>query len=153
MSLTTTGKTYSFQDVTATIIGPGLSAQLADEAGAAEEGISIEPEGQKDTLTVGADGSWMHSLRAANPGTVTIRLLKTSNVNNTLSVAYNAQRVSSIGWGKNTIMIKQHASGDVITCMGAAFENPPQIEYATVGNIMVWKFLVGRIIPILGEYP
>lgn len=147
-----TGATYSFQDVTCSIIGPGLALTLGSEAGAAEEGLDINPEGQKNTLTIGADGSWMHSLRAGNPGTVNVHLLKTSNQNALLMAAYNAQRVSSALWGKNVITLVQTDSEDTIVCAGAAFGNPPNLTYATQGGTVTWTFQVGKLNEILGQY-
>lgn len=152
MPILQTGKTYSFADVTATILGPGISTSLGYEAGVAEEGISLEPEGQKTKYDAGADGGWMYSLRVVNPATVTVRLLKTSNVNSKLMTAYNLQRLTSLTWGQNIITIKQHVASDTIVLQGCAFENPPSLEYGTNGGINVWKFLVGRMTITLGEY-
>ena len=42
--------TYSFLDVQATIVGPGGAFSLGSGAGVAEEGISIEPTGEIDTM-------------------------------------------------------------------------------------------------------
>lgn len=147
-----TGATYSFQDVTATLVGAGLAITLGNEAGTSEEGISIEPSGQKNTMSVGADGSWMHSLRAGNPGTATIRLLKTSPENALLMAAFNAQRVSSSLWGKNIITLVQTNSIDTIVCAGCAFVNPPNFTYGTNGGIVNWGFMVGKINGQLGRY-
>jgi hypothetical protein len=67
--------TYSFQDVVAAIAGVGGSINLAAGAGVAEEGITIESMEDKSVMTIGADGSGMHSLVANEASTVTIRLL------------------------------------------------------------------------------
>lgn len=96
--------TYSFIDVKASITGPGGSFSLCgDSEGVAEEGIRIEPVDSKNTMTMGAVGG-MHNLHANNPATVTLVLLKNSPVNQQLMDMYNAQRVSSATWGKNTIV-------------------------------------------------
>ena len=84
------GYTYSFLDVQAAISGPGGNFPLAgDESGNSEEGITIEPTGDKNIMTVGADGSVMHSLKGDRSGTVTVRLLKTSTINAALQALYN----------------------------------------------------------------
>ena len=46
---------YSFLDVSVSIDGPGGFFAI-DGGGVAEEGITIEPVGDKNTMTVGADG-------------------------------------------------------------------------------------------------
>ncbi|MBU9403923.1 DUF3277 family protein, partial [Burkholderia multivorans] len=60
--------TYSFQDVTATIVGPGGAFSLGYGSANAEEGITIAQAGDKNTMTVGADGEVMHSLHADKSG-------------------------------------------------------------------------------------
>lgn len=147
-----TGATYSFLDVSCSIVGPGIAFSLGNEAGSSEEGISIEMEADKNNMTVGADGSWMHSLHAGNAGTVTVRLLKTSNQNALLMAAYNAQRISSSLWGKNVITLVQSNADDAIVCAGCAFVRQPNLEYATDGGIMTWTFHSGKITGMLGEY-
>ena len=86
------GYTYSFLDVQAAISGPGGNFPLAgDESGNSEEGITIEPTGDKNIMTVGADGSVMHSLKGDRSGTVTVRLLKTSTINAALQALYDVE--------------------------------------------------------------
>jgi len=147
-----TGSTYSFLDVTASIVGIGLACSMGNEAGASEEGISIEMEGDKTNLTVGADGSYMHSLHAGNAGSVTVRLLKTSPYNAILMAAYNAQRITSAAWGKNVITINQNNSDDSIVCAGCAFTRQPNLDYAQDGGTVTWAFRSGKITGFLGTY-
>lgn len=147
-----TGSTYSFLDVSGTIAGPSLMASFGNSAGAAEEGITIEMVGDKNTMTVGADGFWMHSLHAGNGATVTLRLLKTSPTNALLMSAYNSQRITSAFWGKNTITIVQQVSNDDIVCAGCAFVRAPNMEYALEGGTVTWAFHAGRVDGLLGVY-
>lgn len=147
-----TGATYAFSDVTCSIIGVGGAITLGNEAGSSEEGISIEMESDKNNMKTGADGSWMHSLHAANAGTVTVRLLKTSNQNALLMAMYNAQRISSSLWGKNVITLVQSNADDAIVCAGCAFVRQPNLEYATDGGIVTWTFHSGKITGMLGQY-
>jgi hypothetical protein len=107
--------TYSFLNVQASIIGPGLVAQLGASAGAAKEGLSTEFDEDKTTVTTGADGAIMTSLRASQTGRIIVRLLKTSPYNAVLSNAFNFQRVSAINWGNNLVRVVDKARGDVVT--------------------------------------
>ncbi|MFQ9492659.1 MAG: phage protein [Bilophila wadsworthia] len=62
------GHSYSFLDVQASIYGPGGNVSLAgDEAGVEQGGITVTPAGERSKMTVGADGSVMHSLLGDNP--------------------------------------------------------------------------------------
>lgn len=144
--------TYSFMDVTASLTGPSGVIDLGYGSANAEEGISTTMTGAKNTMTTGADGEVMHSLHAAKSGSITVRLLKTSPVNKKLNLAYNEQSQSSSTWGNNVIVIRNHASGDVITARSVAFQRQPDVSYATDGNTVEWVFDCGKIDELLGAY-
>jgi hypothetical protein len=141
--------TYSFLDVNATITGPGGSFQLGSGAGASEEGIDIDMLEEKDGMVVGADGSIMHSLRASDAGTITVRLLKTSPTNAKLNQLYNTQKASAALWGQNVLVVSDTQRGDVTTGTELAFSKQAPVRYAKDGNVMEWKFQ-GRVEEILG---
>lgn len=142
--------TYSFQDVVAAIDGPGGSINLARGASVAEEGITIEPSQDKNIMTIGADGSGMHSLVADESSKVTVRLLKTSPVNAQLQQMYNLQTLSSLTHGKNTITIRDVVRGDSIVLTQAAFARRPTITYAKEGGMVEWTFHAIRTAQVLG---
>jgi hypothetical protein len=146
------GRAYSFLDVQATITGSGGSFNLGNGAGAAEEGIDIEMTEDKNNMTVGADGTPMHSLHAGKSGTVTVRLLKTSPVNAQLQAMYDLQSTSSALWGNNIITINNTASGDNVGCRSVAFKKSPKNAYAKDGGTNEWVFDAGSIDSILGTY-
>lgn len=142
---------YSFLNVQATIAGPGGSFQLGNGAGAAEEGITVSMTEDKDTMTPGADGSVMHSLHAAKTGRVTVRLLKTSPVNQQLSLMYSLQTASSGLHGSNVIVISDTERGDVIACRQVAFAKLPDLTFAKDGGFNEWSFNAGEIDMGLGS--
>lgn len=143
--------TYSFFDVVATINGPGGSFPLGNTAQASEEGITISMVEDKDTMTIGADGAVMHSLHAGKGGTVTVRLLKTSPVNQQLSQMYSLQTLSSGLHGSNIIVVSNPQTGDIITCNSVAFSKLPDITYAKEGGMNEWRFNVGSVDMGLGS--
>lgn len=142
--------TYSFKDVVAAITGNGWLVPLGNGSGIAEEGITIEPVEDKNVLTIGADGAGMHSLVASEAATVTVRLLKTSPINQQLQAMYNVQTRSSSTHGQNTITIRDVARGDSITLSGCAFKNSPSISYAKEGGTVEWVFDCIKKTQILG---
>ena len=97
--------TYSFMDVTATFAGTTGVVDLGFGSAVTKEGITVTTANSRNTMTVGADGEVMHSLKADKSGTVTVRLLYTSPVNATLQTMFNAQSLSSSAWGNNVITI------------------------------------------------
>ena len=72
---------YSFMDTLNALTSDDGVVDLGYGAAIAEEGITFAMAGDKNTMTIGADGEGMHSLHADNSGQVTIRLLKTSPAN------------------------------------------------------------------------
>lgn len=144
--------TYSFIDVTASIAGPGGAFNLGYGEAAAEEGIVTTMTGDKNTMTIGADGEGMHSLHADKSGTVTLRYLKTAPINAKLMALYDAQSLSSSLWGQNLITIRNTASGDTTTARSCAFKKKPDLRYAKDGDIVEWIFDTIKIDTILGVY-
>lgn len=140
------GFAYSFLDVQAAITGPGGAFPLSgDRVGIAQEGITVTPTGDKNVMTIGADGAAMHSLQADCSGTVTVTLLRTCPVNRLLQNLYNLQSKSSSYWGRNTITIRDVARGDTITCMEVAFAKAPDNNFANEGGTYAWTFHAGKI--------
>lgn len=144
--------TYSFQDVTATIVGPTGAFSLGYGEATAEEGIAIVRAGDKNTMTIGSDGEGMHSLHADKSGQVTLRYLKTAPINAKLMAMYDAQSLSSALWGKNLIEVGQSAAGDLHTARSCAFKKVPDMRYAKDGDILEWVFDAIKIDGILGTY-
>lgn len=138
--MTPTGATYSFLDVHAALVGPGGSINLGAGAATTEEGITTEYKDDKNIQSTGADGAVMNSLNASKSGTLIVRLLKTSPVNQQLSQMYNLQSQSSATWGLNVISIKNPTSGDSITATYAAFKKHSPVTYDKDGRHNEWAF-------------
>ena len=142
--------TYSFLDVNCSLVGPGGAVNLGQGAAASEEGITIEPNEDIGSLTIGADGTPMHNLHANKSGSVTVRLLKTSPVNQKLSALYALQTAASSSHGQNTISLVNNATGDAVTCRSVGFKRAPTLTYAIDGGMNEWTFNAGIIDRALG---
>lgn len=141
--------TYSFKNFRATLSGPGGNFSVGSDAGASEEGVSVDMIEDKDTMSTGAGGAIMHSLNASDSGRITIRLLKTSTTNALLSQMYNFQKNNSGSWGQNQFRGADTARGDVVTGSELAFVRQSALGYAKVGNNNEWV-LQGRVFELLG---
>ena len=142
--------TYSFLDVAASITAPNGQFALS-AAGNAEDGsIKVSFAGDKNTMQIGADGTPMHSLMATKGGMISIKLLKTSFLNNKLSKLFNAQILSSALHGYNVISIMNPVSGDSITGTQCAFKKHPDVSYDAKGADLEWVFDVGVLDISLG---
>jgi hypothetical protein len=142
--------TYSFLDVNATIIGPGGAISLGNGSAAAEEGITVSPNGDISGMQIGADGNGVHSLYADKSGIITVRFLKNSPTNRLLSMMYAFQTASGASHGSNTIAINDRSRGDVIVATQVAFKKAPEIAYAKDADIIAWEFNAIRIERTLG---
>lgn len=144
--------TYSFQDVSCTYQTASASIDLGAGAAVADEGITIEPAGDKNTRTMGADGAGMNSMDPGNAADVTVRLLQTSPVNALLMTEYNTQRASSSLWGNGVFLIRQHVSGDTTECSQVAYKRKPRLSYAKNGAFLEWTFEAIEHDTVLGTY-
>ncbi len=139
------GAAYSFLDVQVAISGPGGAFSIGSDAGASEEGITVEFVDDKNTLTIGAGGDAMHSLHAGKAGTATVRLLQTSPVNAQLQDLYNLQTEDASLHGQNTITGTWVTQGDAFTGRLAAFKKAPPLGYAKEGGTVEWIFDIGKL--------
>lgn len=144
--------TYSFMDVTASLTGPTGVVDLGYGAAIAKEGITVSLANSRNTMTVGADGEGMHSLKADKSGTVTVRVLQTSSVNAKLQAIYNAQALSSSLWGNNVITIRNKANNETTVCRSCAFQKQGDITYSEEGQMREWVFDCVKIDTVTGEY-
>lgn len=144
--------TYSFINVVATIAGPTGIVPLGYGSSNADEGISIDMIGDRNTMLIGADGNGMHSLHADKSGTVTVRLLQVSATNALLQAMYDAQQLTATLWGQNTITIQQMLSGDITACRQCAFKKKPALSYKKDGIVIDWIWDAIKIDTILGVY-
>lgn len=143
--------TYSFLDVNCALVGPGGTLNLAAGAAAADEGISIEPAPEIDGMTIGADGSGIHTLRADKSGKITCRFLKNSPVNEQLSLMLAFQRTSGALHGQNTLSLINKSSGDTFICQQVAFAKQPSVSYSKDADIITWEFNAISIDMALGS--
>lgn len=143
--------TYSFLDTQAAISGPGGAFSLGAGAGASDEGITIQPNGEIDELTIGADGFAMHALVADKSGKISVSLLKTSPTNLLLSTMVAFQRTSGANFGQNVITIMNSASGDIISASQVAFAKIPEVKYGKQAGTITWEFNAGVISIQLGN--
>lgn len=142
--------TYSFLNVQAAIAGPGGAFTIGSSAGVGDEGITVEMVGEKDVMTISADGQPMHSLSASTASKVTVRLLKTSPINALLSALYNFQQTSAANWGQNVITVTDVVRGDFISLTQVAFLKQPRLNYGKEPGLNEWEFNCGITNYLLG---
>lgn len=141
---------YSFLNIVAAIAGPGIALNLGAGAAVAEEGITIAPNEDKNSMIIGADGAGQHTLIASNGGLITMRFLKTSPTNGFLQLAYDFQAASSALWGQNLITVADTARLELSTCQSCAFKKKPELVYDKAGPMIEWTFDSLAINSVLG---
>jgi hypothetical protein len=143
--------TYSFLDVNCAITDDAGSFNISPGGGIAEEGVTVALEGDKTSIVWGCDGTPMISLHAAQGGTVSIRLQKTSPTNALLSSLYKQTTNSSANCGNSTMTIRNPTRGDTIVCTSCAIKKLPDNVNAKEGGMLDWVFNAGIIDEILGD--
>lgn len=128
----------------------GNMIDMSTGNGIAEDGITVEYEEDKVTITRGADGDWMYNLHAASGGTVTVRCLKTSRLNYDLSRLYIATSNSSANVGTGTITGGDALRGDSFTAVGCQLRRHSTTTMAKEGGTNEWVFMVGKLSVKLG---
>lgn len=136
---------YSFMDVSCSLVGPGVIASLGNGANAAEEGIDVAAAGDKSSMSIGADGAGIHNLYADKSGTLTVRLMKNSPMNAVLSAAYAAQTSNASLHGQNAVVINNKSTGETVTCTQVAFKKAPDLSYGKESKLVEWEFAAIRI--------
>lgn len=144
-------KTYSFKDFSLSLAGPGALLSLGEGSAAAEEGVTFTPSGDISGMQIGADGAGIHSLYSDKSGTISVRLLKNSPMNEALSLAYAFQTANSAAHGQNTMVGNDKSRGDVWTCTQVAFKKRPDVSYAKDADIIVWEFNAIKMEMTLGS--
>lgn len=141
---------YSFADVQGLLLGPSCSIVLGTGSGSAEEGISFEALDERTRMTIGADGSGMHSLIQNRAARIMARFLKASPTNAALQQALAVQSSSSLLWGQNTLALSNPVTGDAMTASGVAFGKQPSNLWAKDANIIEWEFYAIRATLTMG---
>ena len=141
---------YSFLDNSATWTGPGGTISLGSTSGAAKEGITIEYEEEVGHMDVGAGGAVQHSLHANKSGTITIRVLKSSPINQKISNKIAFQRASAENYGQDVFSIANLVTGDIVTCQFVAPKKFSALTYAEDAGMNEWVLNAGLIEPTLG---
>lgn len=144
--------TYSFMDVTATLVGAG-TIDLGYGATVAEEGIEWDYETDRGTMTIGADGEGMHVLSANKSGTIKVRLLETSPANAKLTALFNASALSSSAWGQMMLTIHNSADDTTTVARQVAFKGLMGDGYSATGaRVKEWVFNAVKIDTVRGTY-
>lgn len=124
--------TYSFNEISASLIGPGGAISLRYVSGNTNEGITIAKAGGND-----------------KSGTITLAYDRKSPVNAQLQALYDAQSLDARLRGRNLITLTNPATGDVTACRSCAFSEVPDLSK---NGIMRWVFSASKIDTILGAY-
>lgn len=141
---------YSFLSIQCALVGPGGNIQLGAGAMVADEGLTFEANEDINAMTIAADGGVMHSLHANKSRTATVRLLKTSPINQQLANLYNFQTSSAANHGQNTMTLVDTNRQDVATAQKVAFKKGVPLTWAKDPGFNEWTFDVGIFDATLG---
>lgn len=137
---------YGFQGISANLVGPGGSVDLAFGSGSAEDGLTFEPLNDQSTVEVGADGFLAHSLSASTAHTITARFSKVSpETNRILQIMANLQQINPSLNGTNVLTLRNTYGNDFILCEFVAFTKWSALNYAMQAGKNEWTFVAARV--------
>lgn len=149
-----TPNTYSFASVNAVVAdaASGISVQIANGAGVSGEGITVAMNEEKATMSIGADGTPMHSVHKSKGGRIVVRIQKTSPTHAIIDQIYRyTANAGGANYGQITITLNDLARGDVIVGSQCGIAKRPDLSYAVEGGAMEWVFNVGILEWVLGS--
>lgn len=137
--------TYSFESVTAAIVGPNGAFSIGYGAAVDEGGISVEMAEDKGSLVVGSDGEAMHVLNAGRSGRITVRFLKTSPTNGLMQALYDLDTNDPSSYGQNTITITDTSRTELVIAQQCGQVRFPGVVYGKQGAPLEWSFNCAKI--------
>ena len=138
--------TTSFLAVDLTYSSP-LSGQfnLGAGAGNAEEGIVIEPVMPRAETTWGADGGFIHAIKAARGAKITLSYLQNGSVLVRLNNVLLAELASPTLAGNGVITLRDRANGLNLSMLGVVFSEEPTTTYNNGATILQYVLMAGKI--------
>jgi hypothetical protein len=136
-------KTYDYNQV-AVIIGGSQVSGLAE----GDDVVSVEQDADAWNLTVGADGESTRSKSNNNSGTVTLKLMQTSDMNDILSSYYQADKLSNAG--KFPVMIKDNSGRTLHMAEQAWVQKLPTSSFGANAGEREWVIRTGELVSTIG---
>ncbi len=131
-------KTYDYNQV-AVIIGGTQATGVAEG-----EAVTVEQDADAWALTIGADGEQTRSKSNNNAGTVTLKLMQTSDMNDILTAFYNADKLSNNG--KFPLMIKDNSGRSLHVAEQAWVQKLPKVGYGAEASEREWVIRTGELV-------
>lgn len=135
-------KPYDFKQV-AFILGGRIITGFAEG-----EAITVERDEDSFTLMVGADGDATRAKSNNRSGTVTIRLLQTSESNLILQGFASADELSNAGLVP--MLIKDNSGNSLFTAEQAWVQKPPAASFGAEGTEREWVIRTDNLIMVHG---
>lgn len=139
-----THSVYSFADVAAVISHPSVGKFTITGNGVGSITISnSNDETQHDTA---ADGSVMVSKIDTENGTVAIALQQTSEAHKWLKKWHAYLKIAPASeWVKTTIVVRNPAIGETITCTGVSPQKKADRAFQQTGQQVTWNLMAVSI--------
>jgi len=134
--------TYSFEDTSLALNAPSDNIDLS-RGGNSKEGFDFAPTQENGFMEIGADGSVAHYESADRSGTLTLRLLQNSDLNQRLQDLLNRHRSPSGRQEKIDFVIRNAQIGELSQMRDCRFKTQPGKSWKEKGTMREWTFNVG----------
>lgn len=136
--------TYSFDDVTCTMVHPLVGLHTVTGTGVGSIGVTMNTT--KTVHDIAADGSVMISKIPGNNGTIAIEVQQTSSFHKWLLGYYNAVVAApSAMWAQASIVIQDKVGGITITALSVSPEKRADRSYQAEGQRVTWNLMAANI--------
>ncbi len=136
--------TYSFLDVTGSIVHPSVGAYTFTGAGIGEMSISMATD--RTAHHVAADGAVMVSKLAGNNGIIAIQAQQTSSLHNWLLTWYNYLYLADTDeWAQTSALIRAPKMGKTHVATGVSPQKIGDQPYQAQGQLVTWQLMCADI--------
>lgn len=108
--------------------------------------VTIEQDTDDFTDVVGVDGEVTRSKTNDRRGTLTVRLMQTSDSNDLLSAINNADFRAANGAGISAVMVRDRGTGRALYAGPESWiAKPPQVVYGRSAKVREWKIRIANL--------
>ena len=137
-------KTYSFQEVSATLSHPSLGVLSISGAGAGTIKVSMSTD--RTDKQVGSDGVVVFSKIRDRSGSFTLSIFNTSELHASLKKWYNyLEQAGADEWALISVSVTSKSTNEGHKISGAAFTKLPDSEYDSSAKQVTWEFIAADV--------
>lgn len=127
----------------------GGTFNLGNGAGNSAEGYQYEPSNERATTTWGADGTYLHNVKAPRGAKLTLNYLANAPVLTRLTNVIAAENQAPALAGQGVISLRDRANGLSVKMIGVVISEESSPSYTEEGaQVLTYVLTAGKIEPL-----